>query len=71
MGENGQKRVKETEMTGRRYKRLETGSFSGELLYGRAVPNSEFLRHLGRVVQWEVFSEREVNPKSWTLFGPR
>ena len=39
-------------MTGRRYKHLGTGSFLGELVYGRAVPEGHFLRHLDRVVDW-------------------
>ena len=47
-------------MAGRRYKRLGTGSFLGELVYERAVPNSHFLRHLDRVVKWGKFSERLI-----------
>ena len=47
-------------MTGRRYNRLGTESFLGELVYGRAVPDSHFLRHLDRVVQRGVFSQRLI-----------
>jgi len=47
-------------MTRRRYKRLEAGSFFGELVYERAVPDSHFLRHLDRVVDWGRFSERLI-----------
>jgi len=60
MGGNDQQSGKETEMTGTRYKRLGTGSFFGELVYARAVPDSHFLRHLDRVVDWGVFSERLI-----------
>lgn len=47
-------------MAGRRYKRLGTGSFFGELVYERAVPESHFLRHLDQVVEWGKFSERLI-----------
>ena len=47
-------------MTRRRYKRLGAGSFFGELVYERAVPDSHFLRHLDQVVEWGRFSERLI-----------
>jgi len=47
-------------MSGRRYKELGTGTFFGELLYERAVPQDHFLRELTRVVDWTVFTEQLV-----------
>ena len=47
-------------MSGRRYKELGTGTFFGELLYERAVPQDHFLREPERVVDWTVFTEQLV-----------
>jgi IS5 family transposase len=47
-------------MAGKRFKRLGIGSFFGNLVYERAVPGSHFLRHLERVVEWGVFTERLI-----------
>ena len=47
-------------MSGTRYKELGTGSFFGELVYDRAVPERHFLRELERVVDWTAFTERLV-----------
>jgi IS5 family transposase len=47
-------------MARRRYKELGTGSFFGEYLYERAVPQTHFLRQLEALVDWEAFSEKLV-----------
>ena len=47
-------------MSVRRYKELGTGTFFGELLYERAVPQGHFLRELERVVDWTAFTEQLV-----------
>jgi IS5 family transposase len=47
-------------MTRKRYKRQGTGSFFGEYLYDRTVPNSHFLRQLEGLVDWEVYAEKLV-----------
>jgi IS5 family transposase len=47
-------------MSKRRYKGLGVGSFFGEMVYARAVPDSHFLRQLNQVVDWGALSERLV-----------
>jgi len=47
-------------MSRRRYKKLGMGSFFGEMVYARAVPDSHFLRQLAEVVDWGVLGERLV-----------
>ena len=47
-------------MARKRYKQQGTGSFFGEYLYERTVPDSHFLRRLKRLVDWEVFTEKLV-----------
>jgi IS5 family transposase len=47
-------------MSDRRYKELGTGTFFGELLYERAVPQGHFLRELSGLVDWTVFTEQLV-----------
>jgi IS5 family transposase len=47
-------------MPKRRFKELGTGTFFGDLLYERAVPQGHFLRELERVVDWAVFTEQLV-----------
>lgn len=44
----------------RRFKQLGMGSFFGSLVYGRAVPETNFLRQLGAIIPWERFSERLI-----------
>ena len=43
-------------MTGDRFNELGTGSFFGEHLYDRAVPEDHFLRRLEEAVDWEDFA---------------
>jgi IS5 family transposase len=43
-----------------RFKELGTGSFFGDLVYERVIPEGHFLRALERVVDWRVFTERLV-----------
>lgn len=47
-------------MSDRRYKELGTGSFFGELLYERAVPQGHFLRQLEGLMDWTAFTEQLV-----------
>jgi len=47
-------------MAHKRYKEQGTGSFFGEYLYARAVPDSHFLRQLEALVDWQAFSEKLV-----------
>lgn len=47
-------------MAHKRYKEQGTGSFFGEYLYARAVPDGHFLRQLEALVDWQAFSERLV-----------
>jgi IS5 family transposase len=47
-------------MARKRYKEQGTGTFFGEYLYDRTVPESHFLRKLEALVDWEVFSEKLV-----------
>jgi IS5 family transposase len=47
-------------MSDRRYKELGTGSFFGELLYERAVPEGHFLRQLEGLVDWTAFTDQLV-----------
>jgi IS5 family transposase len=44
-------------MAKRRFKELGTGSFFGNLVYDRAVPQDHFLRQLDRLVNWAVYTE--------------
>jgi IS5 family transposase len=48
------------QMAGKRYKQQGTGSFFGEYLYERTVPDGHFLRQLEGLVDWEVFAEKLV-----------
>jgi IS5 family transposase len=43
-----------------RFKALGGGSFFGDLVYDRVVPERHFLRELERVMDWSVFTERLV-----------
>jgi hypothetical protein len=47
-------------MAHKRYKEPGTGSFFGEYLYARVVPDGHFLRQLEALVDWPAFSERLV-----------
>ena len=47
-------------MSGTRYKELGTGTFFGDMLYERAVPEDHFLRKMERVVDWSAFTDRLV-----------
>ena len=47
-------------MTRKRYKQQGTGTFFGDYLYERTVPDSHFLRQLEAVVNWEMFAEKLV-----------
>jgi IS5 family transposase len=47
-------------MARKRYKEQGTGSFFGEYLYERTVPDNHFLRQLEELVDWEVFAEKLV-----------
>ena len=47
-------------MAHKRFREQGTGSFFGEYLYARAVPDSHFLRQLEALVDWPAFSERLV-----------
>ena len=42
----------------RRFKELGTGSFPGEWVYDRVVPENNFLRQLEALVEWQVFTEK-------------
>lgn len=42
----------------KRFKKLGEGSFFGEHLYDRAVPEGHPLRQMDRVIDWEPFAER-------------
>jgi IS5 family transposase len=57
---NGDTGVREGHMAQKRYKEQGTGSFFGEYLYERTVPDGHFLRQLERLIDWEVFSEKLV-----------
>jgi IS5 family transposase len=48
------------QMVRKRYKEQGTGSFFGEYLYERTVPDGHFLRKLEGLVDWEVFAEKLV-----------
>ena len=41
-----------------RFKKLGEGSFFGELVYERAVPEEHFLRQVDRLVDWEPSTEK-------------
>ena len=43
-----------------RFKELGAGSFFGDYLYERAVPEDHFLRKLEEVVDWEVFAPKLI-----------
>jgi len=47
-------------MSGKRCKRLGVGSVVGNLVYARTVPDEHFLRHLKRVIEWDIFTERLI-----------
>jgi IS5 family transposase len=47
-------------MARKRYKEQGTGSFFGEYLYDRVVPEAHFLRQLEALVDWNAFSEKLV-----------
>ena len=47
-------------MVKRKYKELGLGSFFGNMVYGRTVPETHFLRQLGEAVPWERLSDRLV-----------
>jgi IS5 family transposase len=47
-------------MARKRYKEQGTGSFFGEYLYERTVPDGHFLRQLEGLVEWDVFAEKLV-----------
>lgn len=44
----------------RRFKELGMGSFFGNMVYDRAVPESHFLRQLDAIVPWDRFTERLI-----------
>jgi len=48
-------------MARKRYKEQGTGTFFGDYLYERTVPNDHFLRQLEGLVDWEVFADRLVH----------
>jgi len=43
-----------------RYIETESGSFFGEYLYERAVPNEHFLRKLQGFMDWGYFTKRMI-----------
>ncbi len=47
-------------MAGKRYKQQGAGTFFGDYLYERTVPDGHFLRQLEGLVDWEVFAEKLV-----------
>ena len=47
-------------MEQRRYKETGTGTFYGEYVYDRTIPQRHFLRKLNEVVDWERFSQRLI-----------
>jgi len=47
-------------MSRKRYKEQGTGTFFGDYLYERTVPDSHFLRQLERLVDWEFFADKLV-----------
>lgn len=47
-------------MVRRQFKQLGLGTFFGHLVYGRAVPESHFLRQLEAVIEWEGFTDRLI-----------
>ena len=42
----------------RRFKELGTGSFFGQWVYDRVVPERHFLRQLDALIEWQVFTEK-------------
>ena len=48
-------------MAHKRYKQQGTGTFFGDYLYERAVPDSHFLRKLEALLDWEGFTEKLVH----------
>ena len=44
-------------MSHRRFKQLGRGSFFGDGVYERAVPQGHFLRQLDTLVDWQAFTE--------------
>lgn len=47
-------------MSKKRFKGSDIGTFFGDLVYQRAVPNSHFLRQLDELIHWQAFSERLI-----------
>ena len=47
-------------MTKERYKKQQIGSFFGEWIYDRVVPEDHFLRKLDAMVPWGRFTDRLV-----------
>jgi IS5 family transposase len=47
-------------MSGERFKEQEKGSFFGDFLYDRIVPEDHFLRQLEAIIPWQRFSKRLV-----------
>lgn len=47
-------------MTKKRFKELGSGSFFGDYVYERAVPEKHFLRQLDDVVDWEAFTPKLI-----------
>ena len=45
----------------RRFKELGEGSFFGEMIYDRAVPEDHALRRIDRAVDWMPFTEKLVS----------
>jgi len=52
--------IKEGQMARKRYKEQGSGTFFGDFLYERTVPDSHFLRQLEGLVDWEVYAEKLV-----------
>ncbi len=47
-------------MSRMRFKELGTGSFFGDLVADRTVPEKHFLREIERVIDWSAFTEQLV-----------
>jgi IS5 family transposase len=56
----GKRRQEATAMTGERFKAQDSGTFFGDFLYDRIVPEDHFLRQLEALIPWPRFTRRLV-----------
>jgi hypothetical protein len=53
-------------MTRERYKKQQAGSFFGDWIYDRVVPQDHFLRRLQEIVPWGVLAEYSHPTGFWS-----